>query len=136
MAHPERLVAVEEISKAYSISRHHLVKVVQRLVELELIVALRGRNGGMRLAKKPEEINVGQMVRGTEPNFNLVECFDEVHNTCPISSVCGLKGALYQAREAFLKVLDSYSLADFQSNSSQLIPLWELRLRDSEKVVV
>ena len=133
MAHPDRLVPVEEVGRAYGISRNHLVKIVQRLVELGIIESVRGRNGGMRLSPKPEEINVGNLVRLTERNFNLVECFDAKSNTCPIIKVCGLKGALHQAADAFLKVLDQYTLADFGSRAEQLIAAWEIQLRNSGK---
>src|SRR4051812_504712 len=82
--HPERLVSVAEISRAYGISRHHLVKAVQILTKLGVVEAHRGRGGGMRLEKPPREINVGWLIRRTEPNMNLVECFDRERNTCPI----------------------------------------------------
>ena len=90
--HPTKLVSVDEISRAYGISRHHLVKVVQTLTDLGVVAAQRGRGGGMRLARRPSEINVGWLIRRTEPHFNLVECFDPETNTCPIAPACGLKG--------------------------------------------
>jgi Rrf2 family transcriptional regulator, nitric oxide-sensitive transcriptional repressor len=127
--HPERLVSVEEVGRAYGVSRHHLVKVVQTLTDLEIIESQRGRGGGMRLAKPPSEINVGWLIRRTEPHFNLVECFDAETNTCPIAPACGLKGALHRAQQAFLGVLDLYNLDQFQSRRSSLLPLWEDRLR-------
>ena len=92
--HPEKVVSVDEISRAFGISRHHLVKVVQTLTDLGVVEAQRGRGGGMRLAKRPSEINVGWLIRRTEPHFDLVECFDPEANTCPIAPACGLKGAL------------------------------------------
>ena len=97
--HPTKLVSVDEISRAYGISRHHLVKVVQTLTDLGVVAAQRGRGGGMRLARRPSEINVGWLIRRTEPHFNLVECFDPEANTCPIAPACGLKGALHRARK-------------------------------------
>ena len=111
--HPDRLVSVDEVGRAYGISRHHLVKVVQTLVELGVVEAQRGRGGGMRLAMRPSEINVGWLVRKTEPHLNLVECFDPETNTCPIAPACGLKGTLQRAQRAFLEVLDEYSLDHF-----------------------
>src|SRR5215472_5432126 len=98
--HPEQVVSVEEISRAFGISRHHLVKVVQTLTDLGVVEAQRGRGGGMRLAMRPREINVGWLVRRTEPHFDLVECFDLATNTCPIAPACGLKEALYRAQQA------------------------------------
>lgn len=121
--HPDRLVSVEEVGQAYGISRHHLVKVVQALTDLKVIEAQRGRGGGMRLARRPDEINVGWLIRRTEPHFDLVECFDPETNTCPIAPACGLKGALQRAQRAFLAVLDEYSLDDFRSHRSELIVL-------------
>src|SRR4029078_12464576 len=111
--HQDRLVSVGEISRAYQGSPPILVKVVQLLVQQELIASARGRNGGLRLNKPPTEINVGRLIRRTEPGWDLVECFDAASNTCPIDGACGLKGALKRAQRAFLDVLDEYTLADF-----------------------
>jgi Rrf2 family nitric oxide-sensitive transcriptional repressor len=74
-------------------------------------------------------INVGWLVRRTEPHFNLVECFDPATNTCPIAPACGLKGALHRAQHAFLKVLDEYHLDDFQSQRPALVALLDESLR-------
>jgi len=123
--HPERLVSVVEVGQAYGVSRHHLVKVVQTLIDLEVIESQRGRGGGMRLAKPAADINVGWVIRRTEPHFNVVECFDDTTNTCPIAPACGLKGALHRAQQAFLGVLDEYSLQQFLSRRSHLVPLWD-----------
>jgi Rrf2 family nitric oxide-sensitive transcriptional repressor len=124
-AHPDRLVAVQEVSRAYGISQHHLVKVVQTLVEEDVVTAVRGRRGGLRLKARPGDINVGALVRATEPHFNLVECFDALRNTCPIDRACGLKGALKKAEGAFFAVLDGYTLADFAERVPALIRLWK-----------
>jgi len=121
--HPDRVVSVDEVSRAFGISRHHLVKVVQSLTDLGVVEAQRGRGGGMRLAKRPSEINVGWLIRRTEPHLNLVECFDLAENTCPIAPACGLKGALQRAQQAFLKVLDGYTLDDFRSRRGELVRL-------------
>lgn len=124
-AHEGRLVSVDEIARAYRISRNHLVKVVQALTELGVVESQRGRGGGMRLAKPAREINVGWLVRQTEPHFHLVECFDEATNTCPIAPACGLKGALVRAQKAFLAVLDEYTLDQFQARRDLLRPYWD-----------
>ncbi len=123
--HTEQTVSVEEISRAFGISRHHLVKVVQTLTDLGVVEAQRGRGGGMRLAMKPSEINVGWLVRQTEPHFNLVECFDLESNTCPIAPACGLKGALHLAQQAFLRVLDEYQVEHFLTRRADLVTLLE-----------
>jgi Rrf2 family nitric oxide-sensitive transcriptional repressor len=127
--HPDRVVSVDEVSRAYGISRHHLVKVVQTLTDLGVVESQRGRGGGMRLAMRPSQINVGWLIRQTEPHLNLVECFDPTTNTCPIAPACGLKGALVRARQAFLEVLDGYNLDNFQSQRPALVALLDHSLR-------
>ena len=82
----------------------------------------------MRLAKGPSEINVGWLIRRTEPHFNLVECFDPATNTCPIAPACGLKHALHQAQQAFLQILDGYSLDQFLTRRSELASLLAIPL--------
>ena len=121
--HPGRAVSVDEVSRAFGISRHHLVRVVQTLTDVGVVETQRGRGGGMRLAKDPSEINVGWLVRQTEPHFNLVECFDPGTNTCPIAPACGLKQALVRAQQAFLGVLDEYRLDQLLTRRSELVPL-------------
>jgi Rrf2 family protein len=79
--HPGQLISVDEVSRAFRISRHHLVRVVQRLTDLGVVEGQRGRGGGMRLARLPTEINVGWLVRQIEPHFDLVECFDPTINS-------------------------------------------------------
>jgi Rrf2 family nitric oxide-sensitive transcriptional repressor len=127
--HPERVVSVDEVSRAFGISRHHLVRVVQTLTDLGVVEAQRGRGGGMRLAMPSSAINVGWLIRQTEPHFNLVECFEPETNTCPIAPACGLKGALQRAQQAFLDVLDEYHLGDFQSRRRDLVALLDHSLR-------
>jgi Rrf2 family transcriptional regulator, nitric oxide-sensitive transcriptional repressor len=124
-SHPDQVVSVDEISRAYGISRHHLVKVVQTLTDLEVVESHRGRGGGMRLAMHPSRINVGWLVRRTEPHFDLVECFDPATNTCPIAPACGLKGLLQRAQEAFLSVLDAYNLEQILTRRTDLVALLE-----------
>ena len=124
-AHPGRLVPLPEVSRAYGVSQHHLVKVVQRLVAEDLIVSTRGRGGGLKLKRAPRDINVGALVRATEPHFDIVECFDRAENTCPIEPACGLKRVLSNAQRAFLAVLDEVTLADFERRTPELIRLWK-----------
>ncbi len=121
---PDRVVPVREISDAYDISQHHLVKVVQLLVDHGFVESVRGRAGGLRLARPAAEINVGAIVRLTEPDFDLVECFDLRTNTCPIEPACGLKGALRRAQRAFVESLDAYTLADLKPRAPALVKLW------------
>jgi Rrf2 family transcriptional regulator, nitric oxide-sensitive transcriptional repressor len=130
-AHRERVVALPEISKAYGISHNHLIKVMQRLVAGGWIESVRGRGGGVRLARDPRDINVGAVVRATEPHLDLVECFNAGTNTCPIDAACGLKGALLRARAAFMSELERYSLADFAPRAPALIQLWARNLKEN-----
>lgn len=118
-AHSDKLVNIKEIAEAYGISKNHLMKIIYQLGKLGYIETIRGRNGGIRLAMPPEEINLGILVRKTEEDFNIVECFSD-HNTCPISPVCALRGVLNQALLAFIQVLDAYTLADISQNKGML----------------
>ncbi|HEX2872219.1 MAG TPA: Rrf2 family transcriptional regulator [Polyangiaceae bacterium] len=127
-ARPERWVPLPEISRAYGVSHNHMAKVAQLLLERGYVESLRGRSGGLRLAKPPSQINVGSVVRATEPHFDLVECFDAKTNTCPIDPVCGLKGALVSAQKAFLQELDRFTLADFLPRAPALVKLWNKNL--------
>ena len=123
--HGNRRVSIDEVSRAYGVSHHHLVKVVQLLVSKGLVASTRGRGGGLRLNRPPNDINVGTLVRATEPHFDIVECFDRATNTCPIEPACGLKRVLSDAQRAFLGVLDGSTLADFLPRAPQLIELWK-----------
>lgn len=116
---PDRLVSTEEISHAYGISNNHLVKVVNKLGKLGVLEVKRGRQGGIRLARAPEDINMGALVRATEPDFYMVECFDKGSNTCPIVKGCTAIRPLREAQDAFLAVLDGYTLADLLSPRQQ-----------------
>jgi Rrf2 family nitric oxide-sensitive transcriptional repressor len=114
---PERLVSTQEVSEVYGISKNHLVRVVQALGKHGYVEVRPGRSGGLTLARSPSEISLGEVFRVTEPDFHLVECFDRETNTCPIAPACGLKGVLFEAREAFLAVLSKYTLADITKRS-------------------
>ncbi len=113
---PDELHTIEEISTRYDISRNHLMRVAQTLAQSGFVESTRGRNGGLRLARQPENINVGAVVRATEDNFNLVECLTAAENNCRIASTCGLRGPLEEALAAFLEVLNHYTLADLVKN--------------------
>jgi len=103
---------IADIARRMGMSEDHLAKVVARLAQLGYVETLRGREGGVRLAKAPTEVIVGDVVRATEDNMNLVECFDPATNQCPIAPACALAPALDEALTAFLSVLDKYTLAD------------------------
>jgi Rrf2 family nitric oxide-sensitive transcriptional repressor len=125
----DRVVSVDEISRAYAVSRAHLVKVVQRLVALGIVEGLRGRGGGLRLARPPELIGLGDLVRATEPHLDLVECFDRTTNSCPIAAACRLKKVLADARDQFLATLDGHTVADLLERPAALRELWSVNLR-------
>ena len=108
---PGERTSAREIADVYGISRNHVVKVVHKLSKLGYLDTLRGRGGGVALAMPAAEIGVGEVVRKTE-NLALVECFEAGGGACCISPACRLKGALAEARRAFLGVLDSYSIDD------------------------
>lgn len=103
---------ISEIADFYQISRNHLVKVVHHLAGKGFIHTTRGKHGGIRLARAPELIAVGDVVRQMEPNFDIVECFNANTPGCTVAPVCALKSVLYQANKEFLAVLDNYTLAD------------------------
>ncbi len=106
----DRLTTIEEIADAYDISQAHLMKVVNALTRAGYLAAVRGRSGGLRLARPAEEIVLGEVVRATEPDFALVECFS-TGDQCVITKCCKLQGVLDEALQAFLAVLDTYTLA-------------------------
>jgi len=120
------LASVNEISETYGISRHHLSKIVHELNKVGLIETIRGRYGGIRLAKPAEEINVGSVVRMIEQDFVLLECFDKDVNHCIISPACKLKHVLQEALSAFFAVLDQYTLDDLIVNEDELLTLMGL----------
>jgi len=103
---------ITEISNAYHISRNHLVKVIHQLGKIGVIHTTQGRGGGITLAKPPNMINVGYIVRQTEDNFHLVECFNKENNNCVLTPVCGLRTVLGEALAAYLAVLDKYTIHD------------------------
>ena len=107
----ERLVTIEETANTYAISRAHLMKVVNILTREGFLRGVRGRSGGFTLARPADQINLGAVIRATEPDFALVECFNP-DNRCAISRVCGLPVILNQALGAFVTVFDSHTLAD------------------------
>ncbi len=106
------MTTITEIAEFHRISRNHLVKVVNNLANAGFILTTRGKGGGMRLSRPAHTIGLGEVVRLTESNMNLVECFDTKANQCRITRGCSLKAALYEARRAFVAVLDKYTLED------------------------
>ncbi len=123
----DRLATIADISRAYDISANHLMKIIHNLGKLGYIQTIRGRGGGMRLAGKPGEINLGQLVRQVEPDFAIVECFDpNRRQDCVISPACRLQLVLDKAVHAFLDVLDRHTLADLLRNPTRLKELLQV----------
>ncbi|PYE87028.1 Rrf2 family transcriptional regulator [Phyllobacterium leguminum] len=117
-ARDDRLAAIREVASAYGISQNHLMKVVQDLASAGFIDAVRGRNGGIRLAKPADEINLGSILRHTEKLTDLFVCAG-----CIIAPACGLPVILRQATAAFVAVFDRYTLADAAAKKSDLAAL-------------
>ena len=109
-ANRDRLVTIKDIADAHGIAKNHLTKVVHQLGILGVIGSLRGRHGGIRLGKEPKEINIGAMVRSTEPDFFMAECFDPSKGRCILNPGCELKRVLQAATTAYLTVLDGVTL--------------------------
>jgi len=116
----DRRVNVSEISEGFQISRNHLVKVINNLARGGFILSHRGKGGGIALARAPEKINLGQVVRFTEGPFEVVECFRS-GNACVITGACTLTDVLREACGSFLKVLDRHTLADLLINRTSLM---------------
>lgn len=117
----DRLITIEETAKTYNVSRAHLMKVVNILTRTGFLRGVRGRSGGFTLAQPPEAINVGAVVRATEPDFALVECFAG-GNQCIITKRCRLPEVLNEALDAFIQALDRYTLADLMLTKRDFVP--------------
>ena len=143
MPESETLATITDIANSYQISRSHLTKIIHQLAQIGYIDSIRGKNGGIRLAKPAKDIILGEVIRQTEPDFQLVPCFARVNvaahdknsettstkppkkpaEICEITPVCKLKSVFYQATQAFLQVMDSYTLADIVANEEEL---WQI----------
>src|SRR5690554_5734963 len=121
------LTTIQEIADSYEISKNHLMKVVHQLNKKGYIETIRGKKGGMRLHMAPNEINIGVLVRETEQDLSIVECFSS-KNACKITPVCGLKAMFAEALKAFLETLDKYTLADViqDKHRPQLVRLLQI----------
>ncbi len=117
------LVTVGDVAERFGISKNHLTKVAQQLAQAGLVETLRGRGGGLRLARSPAEINIGQVVRWLEADFAIVECLPGGRDDCLITPACRLKGVLSEALEAFMAVLDRYNLDNLAGRNPALSTL-------------
>jgi len=119
-ADPGRRATIAEIAQSFDISENHLMKVVHMLGKNGVLLNVRGKGGGLELAKAPASINIGRLVRGTEGAPMPAECFDRTTNRCLITPICKLRGVLGEAVRAFYAVLDGYTLEDLVANRSAL----------------
>ena len=114
----EESATIREISQRYGVSRNHLMKVGQALSQKGYLIALRGKNGGLRMKMSPAEINIGTLVREMENDMALAECLGE-NNQCILTPACRLKFVLLEALDAFFEVLDAYTLEDILPGRKQ-----------------
>jgi len=110
--HRTRLATIPEMAAAYDISENHLMKVVHRLARAGIVESVRGKGGGVRLARAPEDIRLGAIVRASEGDAPIVECLSADPHACRIARPCRLKGILVSAFDALYDSLDRYTLAD------------------------
>ena len=120
-ADPSRRCTIAEIAQRFGISEHHLVKVVHFLGRQGWVTTVRGKGGGIQLARPADEVNIGRVVRDTEGPPVPAECFMADGGNCVITRNCRLKGVLAEAVDAFYAVLDGYTLADITRNRQALV---------------
>ena len=110
--HPDRPVTIAELAEGHGVSKNHLMKIVNDLARQGLLQTTRGRGGGLRLLKKPADIGIGDVVRASETDFRMVECFDASYNRCTLTPHCQLKQVIHNALRSYLAELDKVTLAD------------------------
>jgi Rrf2 family nitric oxide-sensitive transcriptional repressor len=110
--YPDRRITIADLADDLKLSRNHLMKIVNDLARRGLVTTTRGRGGGLRLAGDPRDIRVGDIVRASESDFRLVECFGEGLTSCTLESACRLKSIFAAALQAYFESLDQYTLAD------------------------
>jgi len=126
----DELSTIAEIAEAHDISRNHLMKVVQQLAAEGFVYSRRGKNGGIRLARNPDNLTVGEVVRALEPNFGVADCMRS-KKECLLVNVCRLRSKLTEASAAFLAVLDDVSLADLLEGEAHQVVLMNLLGQES-----
>lgn len=128
-ARPQQLVTISELAERHGVSRNHLMKIVTDLGRQGVLETTRGRGGGLRLRKDPARIRVGDVVRASETDFRLVECFDPGTNQCTLTPSCRVKDLFRAALAAYFKELDGMTLADIVEPASALAPARATSLR-------
>lgn len=122
---PGAMATIGELAEVYDISKNHLMKVVYHLGQQGYIETVRGKGGGFYLALDPDEVNIGELIRGTEQGSALASCFTNKECECRIESACLLKDMLKESLAAFYAVLDSYTLTDLLNNRTKLTKLFK-----------
>lgn len=114
----DHLVTIREIAEKHAISENHLMKIVHKLAMRGYIETVRGKGGGMRLARQAGLINLGDVVRDTEESMAIAECFEAGNSSCILLPTCVLKSILAEARKSFFATLDLYKLSDLINTPS------------------
>ena len=127
-ANDGKLSQIPEIASAYHLSESFLFKILKPIVKHGFVESTRGRNGGIRLARPASEIKLSDIVRITEDNFSMADCFEAEGSNCPLVDNCGLNSALKEALGAFFAVLDKYTIDDITNNNSRINELLGLHL--------
>ena len=119
-ANKSSLSQIPEIASAYGVSEMFLFKILKSLTKAGLVESIRGRNGGIRLAREPDQIRLSEVITVTEDNFEMAECFKEAGTDCPLVNSCELNAALREALGAFFSVLDKYTIEDLAINRHRI----------------
>jgi Rrf2 family transcriptional regulator, nitric oxide-sensitive transcriptional repressor len=128
----DELATVVEMAQHFDMSKGHVMKVVNRLAQLGYVQTLRGKNGGIRLAREPNSITAGAVVRAVEPELGVLGCLQERNGYCRIEGCCTLRSALREATDAFLAMLDRYTLADLIEPQQALSRLLQINVAAGE----
>ncbi|MBE6054849.1 MAG: Rrf2 family transcriptional regulator [Clostridium sartagoforme] len=108
----DKLCTVEELAKKIEISEHHLKKIIHKLAKTDLIISMKGRTGGLKLGLEPQDINLGEVIKITEDNLNIAQCFNK-ENCCPYMTYdCKVKGIMKNSLDAFINEFSRYTLSD------------------------
>ena len=139
--HPERSVTIAELAESHAVSKNHLMKIVNDLARQGLLQTMRGRGGGLRLLKPACDIRIGDVVRHTETDFRMVECFDTSHNACTLIVHCQLQQVFRTALQSWLAELDKVTLADVvrprpEHSTASLVPISAIQRAASAKATV
>lgn len=134
-ARPESRATISGIADTFGISKNHLMKVVYALGAAGYVRTIRGKNGGLQLGLPATEVRIGDVVRFAEPDMALLPCFEPINGACAITPACKLRHALREAGDAFMAVLDGYTLADLTTNRDLLAALLDAAIRPAPEAL-